>query len=93
MVTMLTEEGIDLEVEVLDKDVELPIRGATVSISGPDMERETTSVSGNAKFERLKQGLYTIKATAGGYCESALTVGLTRNGKLSMPLARSQLPS
>ena len=89
---VLTQEGIDLEVEVLDRDAERPIRGAVVSLHSPEMDKEAKFVSGNAKFENLPQGLYTIKASAEGYREEMLTVGLTKGGKLSMQLTRSQLP-
>jgi len=83
---------INLDIQVIDKEMDRPIRGATVTIKGHTLTKESKAIGGKASFEDLEQGLYLIRATASGYKDSVFSLGLRDSGSFSVLLARSQLP-
>jgi hypothetical protein len=59
-------------VTVLDSRTNAPLFKASVSADGPNNLTEITDKDGNAKFGEVKEGEYSVQATAPGYNTSML---------------------
>lgn len=83
---------IKLDIQVIDKEMDRPIRGAIVTLRRDTDTLESEAIGGKASFEELDEGLYTIRAKADGYKDSVFSLGLMESGSFSVMLNRSQLP-
>ena len=83
---------INLDIQVIDRDMERPIRGALVTLKGDNTLQKSSAEGGKATFAGINEGLYLVHAAASGYKESVFSLGLKESGSFSVQLARSQLP-
>lgn len=83
---------INLDIQVLDRQLSRPIRGAMVTLKSNDVTKEVPAIDGKACFGELDAGLYHIRATASGYKDSVFSLGIKESSTFSVQLARSQLP-